>query len=68
VPNPLIAGETIPVYNLRPSALGLVDLLDDNSPNNRMYYQGVDVTAAVRWRGGLAERRHIHRAHALGHL
>ena len=51
VPNPMVAGETIPVYNLRPSALGLVDLLDDNSPNNRMYYQGVDVTAAVRWRG-----------------
>jgi carboxypeptidase family protein len=51
VPDPLVAGQTIPVYNLNRSALGLVDLLDDNSPNNRMYYQGVDVTAAVRWRG-----------------
>jgi hypothetical protein len=50
VADPLVPGQTIPVYNLNPSALGLVDLLDDNSPNNRMYYQGVDVTMALRWR------------------
>jgi hypothetical protein len=51
VPNPAIAGETIPIYNLSPAILGQVNLLDDNSPNNRMYYQGVDVTLNVRWRG-----------------
>ncbi len=51
VPNPAVPGATIPIYNLDPAALGLVDLLDDNSPNNRMYYQGVDVSLNVRWRG-----------------
>jgi len=51
VPNPMIAGESIPIFNLNPAALGLVNLLDDNSANNRMYYQGVDVTVNVRWRG-----------------
>ena len=51
VPNPAMAGETIPIYNLSPAALGQVNLLDDNSPNNRMFYQGVDVSLNVRWRG-----------------
>jgi hypothetical protein len=51
VPNPMVAGEAIPIYNLSPAALGLVNLLDDNSPNNRQYYQGIDVTMNVRWRG-----------------
>jgi hypothetical protein len=51
VANPAIAGETIPIYNLSPAAFGQVNLLDDNSPNNRMYYQGVDITVNVRWRG-----------------
>ncbi|MEP7309071.1 MAG: carboxypeptidase regulatory-like domain-containing protein [Acidobacteriota bacterium] len=51
VPDPQQAGQTIPIYNLAPAALGLVDLLDDNSSNNRMYYQGVDVTMNLRYRG-----------------
>ena len=51
VANPQVAGQTIPIYNLSPAALGLVNLLDDNSPNNRMYYQGVDVSVNARWRG-----------------
>jgi hypothetical protein len=51
VANPLVADETIPIYNLAPAAQGQVNLLDDNSPNNRQYYQGVDVTVNVRWRG-----------------
>ncbi|MEO8256665.1 MAG: carboxypeptidase regulatory-like domain-containing protein [Acidobacteriota bacterium] len=51
VPDPQQAGQTIPIYNLAPSALGLVDLFDDNSSNNRMYYQGVDVTVNLRFRG-----------------
>ena len=51
VANPMVAGQTIPIYNLNPAALGLVNLLDDNSTNNRMYYQGVDVSVNVRWRG-----------------
>jgi hypothetical protein len=51
VPDPQQPGQTIPIFNLAPAALGLVDLLDDNSSNNRMYYQGVDVTVNVRYRG-----------------
>ena len=51
VPDPLNIGQTIPIYNLAPEAFGLVDLLDDNSPNNRQYYQGVDVTVNVRYQG-----------------
>jgi hypothetical protein len=51
VPHPSVAGETIPIYNLNPAAQGQINLLDDNSPNNRMFYQGVDVTLNVRWRG-----------------
>jgi hypothetical protein len=51
VPDPMNTGQTIPIYNLAPSAQGLVNLLDDNSANNRMYYQGVDVTVNVRYRG-----------------
>jgi len=51
VPDPQQPGQTIPIYNLAPAALGLVDLLDDNSANNRMYYQGVDVTVNLRYRG-----------------
>src|ERR1043166_1956392 len=50
VANPLVAGETIPIYNLLPAALGGVNLLDTNSPNNRQHYSGVDVTLNVRWR------------------
>jgi hypothetical protein len=51
VPDPLNVGQTVPIYNLAPSAQGLVDLVDDNSANNRMYYQGVDVTVNMRYRG-----------------
>jgi len=51
VPNPMVAGETIPIYNLAPTALGQVNLLDDTSLTNRMWYQGVDVTVNMRWRG-----------------
>ena len=50
VPDPLNIGQTVPIYNLAPAAFGLVDLLDDNSPNNRQYYQGVDVTVNVRYK------------------
>jgi hypothetical protein len=52
VPDPLNVGQSIPIYNLAPSALGLVNLLDDNSANNKQYYQGVDVTMNVRYKGG----------------
>jgi hypothetical protein len=51
VPDPRGDGQTIPIYNLSPAVLGQVNLLDDNAPNNRMYYQGVDVSVNVRWRG-----------------
>ena len=51
VADPLTAGQTIPIYNLNPAAFGLVNLLDDNSADNRTYYQGVDVSVNVRWRG-----------------
>src|SRR6185436_10057400 len=53
VADPLNAGQTIPIYNLAPSALGQVNLLDDNSDNNRQFYQGMDVTVNVRWRGAI---------------
>jgi hypothetical protein len=51
VPNPAVPDQTIPIYSISPAAFGQVNLLDDNSPNNRMYYQGVDLTLNVRWRG-----------------
>ena len=68
VADPLNPGQTIPIYNLAPEAFGLVDLLDDNSTNNRQYYQGVDVTVNVRYKGADDQRRHVHRPHAVGHL
>jgi hypothetical protein len=51
VANPLVPGQTIPIYSISPANLGLINQLDDNSPNNRMWYQGVDTSLDVRWRG-----------------
>jgi hypothetical protein len=45
-------GQTLPVYNLNPANLGLVNELDTTSPNNRITYNGVDVTTSGRGRNG----------------
>jgi len=50
VPDPRGNGETLPVFNLAPDKLGLVNELDDNSSINTAMYQGVDVTLNLRWR------------------
>ena len=52
VPDPRGNGQTLPVYNLAPGKLGLVNELDSNSLNNTTWYQGVDVTVNYRWRSG----------------
>jgi hypothetical protein len=52
VPDPRGNGQTLPVYNLAPSKLGLVNELDSTSLNNTTWYQGVDVTVNYRWRSG----------------
>jgi hypothetical protein len=49
VPDPR-GGGTLPVYNLAPTKLGLVDEYDTNSDNNVTWYRGVDVTVNGRWR------------------
>jgi hypothetical protein len=50
VPDPRGNGETLPVFNLAPDKLGLVNELDNNSSINTAMYQGVDVTLNLRWR------------------
>jgi hypothetical protein len=51
VPNPR-GGSPLPVYNLDPSKLGLVDELDTNSADNTRVYNGVDTSFTLRIRGG----------------
>ena len=50
IPDPRGTG-MLPVYNLAPSKLGLVDDYDTNSSVNDTWYRGVDVTVNGRWRG-----------------
>jgi hypothetical protein len=45
-------GQTITVYNLNPALLGLVDELDDNSPNNRETFNAFDLGLDIRLRNG----------------
>ena len=45
-------GQTLPVYNLNPANLGLVNELDTTSPNNRITYNGVDFTTNGHGRNG----------------
>ena len=50
VPDPRGNGQTLPVFNLAPAKLGLVNEFDSNSSINTALYQGVDVTLNLRWR------------------
>ena len=48
--NPLDNTTPIVIYNLSPAKLGLVDLVDQNSPNNSRKYGGYDVGFNARVR------------------
>ncbi|MEP7308943.1 MAG: carboxypeptidase regulatory-like domain-containing protein [Acidobacteriota bacterium] len=52
VADPRGNGQTLPVYNLAPGKLGLINELDSNSSTNTTWYQGVDVTINYRWSSG----------------
>jgi hypothetical protein len=53
IPNPLVAGQTLPVYNLSTTKRGLIDELDTNSDSNQQTYTGFDVSFTSRFgRGG----------------
>jgi carboxypeptidase family protein len=49
IADPRDSSQTLPVYNLAPAKFGLTTLLDSNSSQNQMWYQGVDVTVNLRW-------------------
>jgi hypothetical protein len=51
VPNPYVPGQIVPVYSINPTNLGQINDIDSNSPNNRMWYQGVDASLTMRWHG-----------------
>jgi hypothetical protein len=52
IPDPRGNGQTLPVYNLNPAYLGLVNELDATSPSNTITYNGVDVTMNGRGHNG----------------
>ena len=52
IPNPVIAGEMIPIYNLSRAKLGQVSQIDKNSDKNKRWYNGYDVGFSARVRGG----------------
>jgi hypothetical protein len=52
IPDPRGNGQTLPLYNLNRSFLGLVNELDTTSPHNERTYNGVDVTINARWGPG----------------
>ena len=49
VNNPMVSGQTIPIYSINPANLGQINEIDNNSSNNRMWYQGVDTSVDMRW-------------------
>ena len=51
IANPLVAGETIPIYNLNLAKRGQVQQIDKNSEQNRKWYDGYDVGFTARGRG-----------------
>jgi hypothetical protein len=51
IPDPRGNGQTLPVYNLAAPRLGQINELDTNSPNNRQWYKGVDVSLNMRFHG-----------------
>ncbi len=52
VPNPIDAGQTLTVYNLDPALRGLVNRLDQNSPNNKRWFNAFDLGFQSRVLGG----------------
>jgi len=50
VADPRGGGQTLPVYNLAASKLGLIDELDSNSSADTTWYKGVDVSVNYRAR------------------
>jgi hypothetical protein len=50
LPNPVVAGETVPIYNLNVAKRGQVEIIDKNS-SNRRWYNGFDVGFTARARG-----------------
>jgi len=52
VPDPRGNGQTLPVYNLNRSKLGLVNELDTHSTDNTETFNGVDVTFNARFPNG----------------
>jgi hypothetical protein len=52
IPNPVIAGEMIPIYNLSRAKLGQVSQIDMNSDKNKRWYNGYDVGFSARVGGG----------------
>jgi hypothetical protein len=52
IPNPLVPGEIIPIYNLALAKRGVVQNVDKNSDSNRKWYNGYDVGFTARMGGG----------------
>ena len=54
VPNPLLNGETLTIYNLNKNKQGQVDLLDTTADGSKagLHFTGVDVTFSARLPGG----------------
>ncbi len=52
VPDPRGNGQTIPVYSISSSKLGLVNEVDSNSSENTRSFNGVDITMNARMAGG----------------
>ena len=52
VPNPIAAGDMIPIYNLNPAKRGQVREIDKNSDANKRWYTGFDIGVTARvWNG-----------------
>jgi hypothetical protein len=49
VANPMVSGQAIPICSINPANLGQINEIDNNSSNNRMWYQGVDTSVDMRW-------------------
>ncbi|OFW29212.1 MAG: hypothetical protein A3H97_07350 [Acidobacteria bacterium RIFCSPLOWO2_02_FULL_65_29] len=52
IANPLVPGETIPIYNLNVAKRGVVQNVDKNSDVNHKWYNGYDIGFTARVGGG----------------
>jgi hypothetical protein len=52
IADPLNPGTTMPIYNLRPEFLGLVQNIDRNSANNQTLYDGIELSTMLRFGKG----------------